>query len=213
MDILIENLLTGLGKIKPWIRNASLIFLVVIAIILGAIAFMSSDKGEFATALLNISAFVLWIAFVSGILVLAKAGDDVAKGEFDDIKKEFRKITKEALLDEIEDFDDIIHRSRKFDETYSCFGKIKGRDIYLQAHRFLNNGKIMDLQENYDEDAVVIGLSIWMEDKDELSVLTDSIAKKKIGVLKTKNPRMRMIPVEKIAELKDILLKVKKSVQ
>lgn len=213
MDILIESLLAGLGKIKPWIRNTSLLFLVAISIILGLTAFISSEKGEFAAALLNISAFVLGIAFVSGILLLAKAGDDVAKGEFEDIKKEFQKIAKETIGDGIEDFEDIIHRSRKFDETYSCIGKIKGGELHLQAHKFANNGKIMELQEDYDENTTIIGLSIWMEDKEKLSTIADSLSKKKIKLLKTKNPRMKMIVIEQMPELKDILPKILNAVR
>lgn len=213
MDILIENLLIGLGKIKPWIRNLSLLILVAISIALGFVAFASSEKGEFATALLNIAAFVLWIAFVSGILVLAKAGDDVSKGEFEDIKDEFQKIAEETLGDQLEDFEDIIHRSRKFDETYSCIGKIKGGELFLQAHRFANNGKIMELQEDYDENTTIIGLSIWMEDKEKLSTIADSISKKKIKLLKTKNPRMKMILIEQMPELKDILPKILNAVK
>ena len=66
----------------------------------------------------------------------------------------------------------------------------------------------MELRENYEEDFPMIGLSIWMEDKEKLASLANSLAKKKIGILKTKNSRMRMIPIEKLAELEGIFLKV-----
>ena len=211
MDTLIENLLAGLWKISFKNQIRSLIVLMGFALIIGALSFVSPnwagpiEKGEFSAALLNISAFILWTAFVSGILILAKAGEDAIQWELRDIKQEFYNVAKKVLKKNLEDCTDIIHRSEKYNETYSCFGKIKNMELYLQAHKFLNNGKIIDTLPGYDNKKALLWLSVWMEDRKEMDEISNILAENGVKLHETTNRKMRMILVDGIPKLREIL--------